>query len=330
MTDRPEKLKSILERIKNKRVIVWGDLILDEYIYTSTGRVSREAPVLVTEWESTAFKAGGAGNVVMNIKTLGAFPTPLAFTGAQADGLALKNILRENGITTDYLIEWEGYNPPKKSRILSGSENTRKQQILRIDTLNRSDIEEEHYRKIEKHLRELLPQHDLLLISDYLGESVKADLAARIRAQFPEKMIIIDSRDNLLDFTGIDVATPNELEIKKIFPNRKFQAKEDFYMAGQELIDALQAEGIVLKRGHKGMIVFEKGRRPRDIDIHGSPDIVDVTGAGDTVIAVIGLALAGGADLFSAARLANIAAGIAVMKEGAYPLGFQELADELE
>ncbi|MCP4220304.1 MAG: hypothetical protein GY765_37075 [bacterium] len=327
-----ERLKQIIKDFKNKRIIVWGDLILDEYIYTTTGRISREAPVLVTEFDSNEYILGGAGNVVMNIKALGAVPIPVAFTGKNSDGAALKSILDERGISTRYLVEPDGFLTPKKSRILSGGENTKKQQVLRIDTLNKSEIADSEFRKIEQHLVELLedPANDLLIISDYIYESVRPEVFDRVRGRFPTKCMIIDSRQHLPQFKGVSIATPNEPEVKKIFPAKHFFNEQDFYDAGNELLEQLGAEGVILKRGHKGMIVFSRDHEPETIGIHGPAEIVDVTGAGDTVISVFSLGLCVGADLVSSSRLANIAAGFVVMKEGAYPITCEELEHELE
>lgn len=325
-----KKLKEILDGFKGKKIIVWGDLILDEYIYTTTGRISREAPVLVTEFDSNEYILGGAGNVVMNVKSLGAVPIPVAFVGTNEDGNTLEQILESNSITTEYLVKLDTYRTPKKSRILSGGENTKKQQVLRIDTLNKNHIDKTAYQEIESILVKLLETMDLLIVSDYLYKSAVPEVLSRLKKQFPGKTVIIDSRQNLQDFRDISIATPNEPEIKKLFPEMKFLSTEDFYHAGAELLERLNAQGIIIKRGHKGMIVFQKGTAPELIEIHGSSNIVDVTGAGDTVISVVSLALAAGADLVSAARLATIAAGLVVMKEGAYPIGRQELEDELD
>ena len=325
-----KKLKDILYGFKGKKIIVWGDLILDEYIYTTTARISREAPVLVTEFDSNEYILGGAGNVVMNIKALGAVPIPVAFIGVNDDGKNLEHILESNSISTEYLVKLDTYRTPKKSRILSGGENTKKQQVLRIDTLNKNNIDKTDYRKIESILLNLLETVDFLIISDYLYKSVSPEVLFHLKEQFPHKTFIIDSRQNLQDFRDVSIATPNEPEIKKLFPEKKFLSTEDFYQAGTELLERLNAKGIILKRGHKGMIVFQKGTSPELIEIHGSSDIVDVTGAGDTVISVVSLALAAGADLVSAGKLANIAAGMAVMKEGAYPISSRELENELD
>lgn len=324
------RLKNTLKQFSGKDVIVWGDIILDEYIFTSTTRISREAPVLVTEFESNDFKMGGAGNVVMNIKSLGANPVPVCFIGQDYDGRVLKNILSENHIQTDFLIDLEPYRTPKKSRILSGGENTKKQQVLRIDTVNKQVIAPKLYKKMENTLMELLENIDLLVVSDYLYQTAQPSILKAIRKKFPSKLIVVDSRNHLFNFKDISLATPNEPELKKIFPDINFDSDEDYYQAGRDLMNRMQVSGILLKRGSKGMVAFEKNQPARVIDIFGVKDIVDGTGAGDTVIAVTSLAYMTGANLVTSAKLASMAAGIVVMKEGAYPIGYQELLDALK
>ncbi len=323
------KLKSIVSRFKNKRIVVWGDLILDQYLFTSAGRVSREAPVLVTEYEKSEYLLGGAGNVVMNLLTLGAVPLPVGFVGKDASGEILLKLLREKGISTDHLVAVEGFQTPLKSRILSGGANTKKQQILRIDTLPPDSINERTQQKLAKALFSVLGEGDLLILSDYLAKTVTPGIFRRLKELFPAKISALDSRNNLLDFPGVTLATPNEPEIKKLFPEKKFLNDGDFLKAGAELLEKLGATGVVLKRGHKGMLVFDRGEKPSVLDIFGTSQIVDVTGAGDTVLAVLGLGLAAGADLRDSARLANIAGGLVVMHEGAYPLRRRELQDAL-
>jgi rfaE bifunctional protein kinase chain/domain len=322
-------LKSIVSRFKNKRIVVWGDLILDQYVFTSAGRVSREAPVLVTEFEKNENRLGGAGNVVMNLLTLGAVPLPVSFVGKDASGEILLKLLREKGISTDHLLVDACYQTPLKSRVLSGGDNTKKQQILRIDTLPPEAISERAQQKLAKALISVLGDSDLLILSDYLAKTVTPGIFKSLREMFPDKISALDSRNNLLDFPGVTLATPNEPEIKKLFPEKKFFSDGDFLKAGAELLDKLDAKGVVLKRGHKGMLVFGRGEKPSVLDIYGTSQIVDVTGAGDTVLAVLGLGLAAGADLRDSARLANIAGGIVVMHEGAYPLRLRELQDAL-
>jgi rfaE bifunctional protein kinase chain/domain len=323
-------LPSIVTRFKNKKIVVWGDLILDQYVFTSAGRVSREAPVLVAEFEKDEFRLGGAGNVVMNLLTLGATPLPVGFVGQDVSGKILLDLLHAQGICTDFLVTAAGFPTPLKSRILSGGDNTKKQQILRIDTLPPVSVSERAKTKLAQAIFSALKNCDLLILSDYLAKTVDPGIFQAIRKKIPEMNSALDSRSNLLDFPGVTLATPNEPEIKNLFPEKKFLSDNDFIKAGCELLEKLGARGIVIKRGHQGMLVFSRGEKPNILDIYGTSQIVDVTGAGDTVLAVLGLGLASGASLLDSARLANIAGGIVVMHEGAYPVRRSELQDVLK
>jgi len=317
------------ELFEGKKIAVWGDFILDEYIFTSTGRISREAPVLVTEYEESCFMLGGAGNVVHNLRSLGADPVPVGFTGDDEAGSRIRELFSEMSVDTGYLSVIGGFTTPRKSRILSGRDNSRKQQVLRIDYLNRNVPDPSEYKKLADKLKRLPDKCTIFLVSDYLKESVTPDLFSRITGAFPDLITIVDSRENLLKFKGASYVTPNEPEIRNLFPTIKFRDEEDFLRSGSKLMSGLNCRGVVQKRGHKGMIVFEQGKDPVAIPIHGSADIVDVTGAGDTVIALLSLSLAAGADLVNSAKIANIGASIVVMKDGAYPLNPEELKKEL-
>lgn len=317
------------ELFKGKKIPVWGDFILDEYIFTSTGRISREAPVLVTEYEESCFMLGGAGNVVQNLRSMGAEPVPIGFTGDDKAGEKVRKLFDDLSVETDHLSVISGFTTPRKSRILSGRDNSRKQQVLRIDYLNRNIPDIHMYKSLSEKLMNLLKGCEMLIVSDYLKESVSPDIFKEIREGFRNITTIVDSRENLMKFSGSSVVTPNEPEIRNLFPEIKFRNDDDFIRAGAKLMETLNCRGVVQKRGHKGMIVFEQGKDPLTIPIHGSSDIVDVTGAGDTVIALLSLSLISGAGLVDSAKIANTGASIVVMKEGAYPLKPEELKREL-
>ncbi len=310
----------------NKKIVLWGDLILDEYVKTQSVRVSREAPVLITEFESKHYLPGGAGNVLLNLKKLGAEVFPISIVGDDQAGMILCQLLEQNEISREQLLILKDYKTALKSRILAGAENTRKQQILRIDYFNKGTPQKEAAELILNNLKKMLAEIDYLIISDYLGQVVDPELFTQLRKLFPEKVFLLDSRRRLLFFRQATYLTPNEAELKALFPDRIFYGDDDYYQALQELFRRSSCSGIVLKRGQQGMIVFN-GSEFKKISIFGSSEIVDVTGAGDTVLAVLSLALAAGASLFEAAELANIAGGLVVMKEGAYALSRKELLE---
>ncbi len=267
--------------------------------------------------------------MVMNLQALGARVVLVGFCGNDGSASRLQGLLRRNGVSTEDLVHLAGYPTPLKSRVLSGGENTRKQQVLRIDYLPQTDIGKPGYRRLERLLLRLLSAVDGLVISDYLAQAARGSVYEALRRRFPRMFICADSRSNLLDFRKATVVTPNEPEIKALFSGKRFAGEADFLEAGAELRDRLQVQGVVLKRGHRGMLVFEKGRRCQRLSIYGTSQIVDETGAGDTVLAVISLGVLAGAGLTTAARLATIAGGLAVMKEGAAPVPASQLADAL-
>jgi D-glycero-beta-D-manno-heptose-7-phosphate kinase len=322
-------LASLLPRFGGKKIAVWGDYILDEYVFTSTGRVSREAPVLVAELEHKDCKLGGAGNVSQNLAQLGAIPVPVGLAGADESGLRITELLRACGCDTAAVLVEPGYQTASKSRILSGGEHTRKQQVLRIDSLFKGDLDPAVGHRLLERVLAVMATCAGLVVSDYLHHAVLPGLFAAVRVRFPQAFIAIDSRNHLLDFNAMTLATPNEPELKSLFPRERFASDADFIRSGRELVDKIAAGGVILKRGQQGMIVFEPGREADIIPIYGGTDIVDVTGAGDTVLAVSALALLAGATLGEAARLATIAGGLVVMKEGNYPLPRRELEHAL-
>jgi D-glycero-beta-D-manno-heptose-7-phosphate kinase len=320
----------ILDTFSGMAVAVWGDLMLDEYVFTSSGRVSREAPVLVTELEKNEYRLGGAGNVVMNLLTLGARPLPLGFIGKDRPGRELRRILRRHRISTDFLVEVENFQTPVKSRILSGASNTRKQQILRIDSLPRNEAPSAAYRRLQARLQGVMTESAGLIVSDYLHQSVRASLLRAAQPSFRDRVVAVDSRRHLFEFSDMALVTPNEPEIKQLFPECHTWNDADFLRAGSELMRSLKTSGVLLKLGHRGMIAFASGKKPISVPIYGTSQIVDGTGAGDTVLAVAGLGLIAGVSLADCARLATVAAGIVVMQEGAWPICGDELKRALK
>ncbi len=321
------ELQKALKNFKDQKIVVWGDFILDEFVYTRSTRISREAPVLITEYINSKLFPGGAGNVIMNLISLKATPIPVGFIGNDEDGDKLISIFKENNIVTDGLIKIDNFRTAKKSRILSGGDNTKKQQVLRIDTKNYSRPAKEDYKKLFEQIKKTLLPKGLLIVSDYLNESVNSEIFKQLTATLPDVVTVIDSRQNLLNFKNASIITPNEPEMKNLFPNNQFLTEDDYYKAGNDLLNSMEVKGVVFKRGHKGMIIFTRDHPPKKIDIYGPSSIVDVTGAGDSVISVLCLSLQSGLSLYNSAKLANIAGGIVVMHEGTYPIKFSELSN---
>jgi rfaE bifunctional protein kinase chain/domain len=311
-------LFSIIDRFPGLKVAVWGDIILDEYLYGTTRRISREAPVLILSYHNRTYSLGGAGNALLNLKSLGVMPVPIGVIGSDESGRTVKRILKRSGIGCEGLIVERGYPTPLKTRILAGEENTKKQQVLRIDREGRVPDTAALKKKIRLALRTAQRECDALMISDYHYRTVKEDLFGEVLPVFRKSglPVTVDSRFRLRDFKGATVATPNEPEVEDTLGIRIDDDAALLLRAGNTLLRTIRSRALLITRGSKGMALFQRGRAPFLLPIFGTTDIVDVTGAGDTVISVLTAALASGATFEQAARLANYAGGIVVMKKG--------------
>jgi len=324
-----KQLLKIIDEFLHKSVAVWGDFILDEYLYGTTRRISREAPVLILSYRSKEFALGGGGNSLLNLKALGAHPVPVGVIGTDEAGKRILRLLNRMNVSTDYVLTEKTYSTPIKTRILAGEESTRKQQILRIDKEARVPETKELKRKLLNNIQKAYQRVDALLISDYNYFTVKEDLFRKIlpRLRKSKKPVALDSRFRATDFKGVTVLTPNEPEVEHALHIKLDNEDERVRKAGRQLLSRTEADAVLITRGSKGMVLFERQRPAFEIPIYGSTDIVDVTGAGDTVISVFTLALASGASFKQAASLANYAGGVVVMKKGTATLSSQELKE---
>ncbi len=322
-----ERYLELIDRFTGQKIAVWGDFILDEYLYGHTRRISREAPVLILSHQANSYSLGGAGNSLLNLRSLGASPLPIGVVGSDAVGRRIRAIIKKQGICADHLITATDYSTPMKTRVLAGEENTRKQQILRIDREGHVPDAPEVKSGLLSALRAVRKQVAALLISDYHYFTVKQELYRKIQPLFSKSRthITLDSRFRLLDFPGTSVSTPNEPEMEHALQRESRDDRDWLRDTGRMLLKKTAAQAVVLTRGSKGMVLFERGRPLHSIPIHGTSDIVDVTGAGDTVISVLTLALASGATFKEASVLANAAGGIVVMKKGTATLTSEEL-----
>lgn len=327
MNREQEALLAVIGRFSGRRIAVWGDFLLDEHLYGTTRRISREAPVLILSYRSRDYTLGGAGNSLQNLKALGAVPIPIGVIGRDEAGDEILRLLKSLKISNRYLFREPSYPTPLKTRIMAGEENTRKQQILRIDREGRVPDAPAIKDRILNALRASFPKCRALLVSDYNYFTVKEDIFGKTvpalrRFGIP---IALDSRFRLLRFKGATVATPNEPEVEEALKAPLVSDPTALRRAAGSIMAKIDAPALLVTRGARGMALFEKGKRPFLIPVHGTTDIVDVTGAGDTVISVFTLAVAAGASFKQAAVLANCAGGVVVMKKGAATLSREEL-----
>lgn len=299
-------LARLLGQFKGRRVAVLGDFVADVFIYGEISRISREAPVLVLNQRDSQLVPGGGANAVYNLHTLGAVPLPVGIVGNDADGFQLIHFFNKLGIDTRGIRVDKSWRTPTKTRILAGAVHGQRQQIVRLDSGG-------PLKRVPK-LASKLPSCDALLVSDYGYGVITPELVSRIRRRgIPAT---IDSRFSIDRFAGMTAATPNEPEVEAILGIHIGKDSKKLEWAGRKLLRKLKHEALVITRGKDGMAVFEKGKKTEHIAIHGSDEIADVTGAGDTVIGTFALALASGASFADAARLANYAGGLVVMKRG--------------
>jgi rfaE bifunctional protein kinase chain/domain len=322
-----QKLLDIVDRFRGKKIVVWGDFILDAYLFGTTRRISREAPVLILRYASSEYALGGAGNALQNLSALGARPIPVGIIGADEPGANILDFLKTEHIPTAGLIVRRSHSTPVKTRVLAGEENTRKQQILRIDRESEAPQTADFKRALKSRLLKAVSSAAGLLISDYHYQTVQPDifLSLRTRLRSLRIPVTLDSRFRLLQFPGVTMATPNEPEVESALHLEISHEDKAFLKTGRRLLARLHSPALLITRGSRGMGLFERGARPWLIPVHGTTDIVDVTGAGDTVIGVLTLALACGATFRQAAVLANHAGGIVVMKKGTAVLTPAEL-----
>jgi rfaE bifunctional protein kinase chain/domain len=325
------RLLTIIDSFPGKKVAVWGDFILDEYLYGTTRRISREAPVLILSYRDHEYLLGGAGNSLLNLKALGADPIPIGVLGQDTAGRRITGLIRKKKISPEYLLTEKAFSTPMKTRILAGEENTRKQQILRIDKEAEVPDTSALNKRIFKALKEAEKQANALIISDYNYLNVKEDIYTQILPEFKRRgiPIALDSRFRLLQFKGTTVATPNEPEVEAALQVDIHGQHDQIQEIGRKLLKATASQAVLLTRGSQGMVLFQKGKPLVSIPVFGSTHIVDVTGAGDTVITVFTLALAVGAGFKDAARLANYAGGLVVMKKGTATVSPQELKEAI-
>ncbi len=323
------RLLALIDDFVAIRVAVFGDIIVDEFIYGEISRVSREAPVLILNYDSTDIVPGGAGNAASNVAALGGSPVAIGVAGRDESGRRVLQVMRQRVDVTGVLRP-SGYRTPTKTRILAGGVHSAKQQVVRIDRATCPTLGDADRRAIEARLVRAAARCDALLVSDYGTGLVTPDLVERARRRFhgPGKRqppVLVDSRYALLRYRGMTTCTPNESEVEHLLGIRVGDDLEVLEQAGRELVKRTRANAVLITRGSRGMALFEPGRATVHLPIFGSDQIADVTGAGDTVIATMTLALAAGGTFEEAARLANYAGGLVVMKRGTATVSADEL-----
>jgi rfaE bifunctional protein kinase chain/domain len=322
-----ERLLRVVDAFRGRRLLVLADLVADEFVFGRIQRVSREAPVLILQYHGADVRLGGGANAVHNIRTLGGTPIPFGVVGRDAHGRRLKALLRAKRIDAQRILSEPGYVTPVKTRILAGGAHSTKQQVVRIDKATRIAERSRAPQRLIRALRSFRGRVDGVLVSDYgfgllTPKLVEAAVAFARKRRIP---VTVDSRHGILAFRGMTAVTPNEPEVEAALGVTIGHDRARLEAAGRALLRRIGAGAVLITRGSDGMALFEPGVAPLHIPIHGSDQVADVTGAGDTVIATFTLALAAGASAAEASLLANLAGGIVVMKSGTATVSAAEL-----
>lgn len=315
----------IRRNFPQKRVVIVGDLVADQFLHGTIARVSREAPVFILRHNETETLPGAAANAARNVASLGGKAVLVGIVGEDANGGALLEKLEQANVVCRYVSASGERQTTTKVRVLAGQHYAPRQQVIRIDYENTTRISDRLQNELNENLRLAAEDAHAIVISDYnYGvASPKTFAVARQIADQKKIPLVVDSRFRLKDFPGATTATPNQEEVEQIL-GENFNETDC-----ARLCETLGYESLLVTRGNKGMLLIEKDRPPVALEAVGGSEPVDVTGAGDTVIAAYALGLASDLSFVEAADLANHAGGIVVMKKGTAAVEASELAASL-
>ena len=324
------RLRELIPALAGKRVVVVGDIIADEYLYGKPARISREAPVLILRFTDREVRLGGAANATDNVHALGAVATPVGVVGGDEAGQELTRLFAGAGISTDGVMVSDERATPVKTRIMAGGYESTRQQVVRLDREPEATLPDDVERGIVERVKAAGARADAFLLSDYGYGTVTPSVFETVSeiARRRDLLVTVDSRYDLPRFRGVTAATPNEPEVEEL-ASAELSDEPSLEKAGRAVLDRLEARYLLITRGSRGMALLEREGPVTWIPIHGSDQIADVTGAGDTVISAFTTALAAGAAPAEAAWLANVAGGVVVMKRGTAAATPRELLESL-
>lgn len=317
---------ALLSRMNGTRILVLGDLIADEFLMGEVERISREAPVLILRHQQTRLLPGGAANAAANIAALKGRPEMVGVVGKDPTGRQLLTYLEGIRVATRSVVMDQVRPTTTKTRISASSNQSVTQQIVRVDRLVRDPVPHEIENQLISAISSRLAQCEALLLSDYgngvITERVRE--AALSEAKVQGKLVVVDAQGDLRDYYGASVLTPNQPEAERVvgFP---IVDAESLALAGQTLLDETGAEAVLITRGASGIALFERDQDMVEVPAFNRSEVFDVTGAGDTVVGTLAIALAAGANYVEATVMANLAASIVVRRFGTATTSPQEL-----
>lgn len=316
----------IREKFARQKIVVVGDLVADQFLHGTIARVSREAPVLILRHDETETLAGGAANAAVNVASLGGSTVLVGVVGEDLNGKALLKTLHGSQVSCDFVVSDKSFQTTTKVRVLAGQDFAPRQQVIRIDYENRQAIGSKLQNKLNENLISAAENADAIIISDYnygVANSEISNLANKI-ATDKNIPLLVDSRFGLQNFPNVTTATPNQEEAEQLL-GKDFNDQDCV-----QLCKNLGYQSLLITRGNKGMLLIEKDKLPLQMEAVGAKEPIDVTGAGDTVIATFALSLASGLSFSESANIANHAGGIVVMKKGTASVSMDELLKSLK
>jgi D-glycero-beta-D-manno-heptose-7-phosphate kinase len=318
--------QTIKETFPQKKVVIIGDLVADQFLNGTISRVSREAPVFILRHDATTTLAGAAANAAVNVASLGGKAVMIGIRGRDASGELLEKSLIDAGVDCGGVVSDQAFSTTTKIRVLAGQHYAARQQVIRIDYENSAAIADSIKDRLRQNLSAAAADANAIIVSDYGYGAVFPGIYEDAQGISARRGIplVVDSRHRLTDLLNATTATPNREEVEQIV-GLDFTTDDC-----SRLRERLGLEALLVTNGNLGMMLFEQGLAPLQIDAVGSSEPVDVTGAGDTVIAVYALGLASGLGFADAASIANHAGGIVVMKKGTACLSPGELLASLK
>jgi rfaE bifunctional protein kinase chain/domain len=318
-----KRLLQLKKNFENKRIAIVGDMMLDIYFWGDVKRISPEAPVPVLEVENEFYRFGGAANVALNIASLGGIAQPVGIIGYDNYGTIFNSLLSDQKISHNGIIVDDGRPTTAKTRVIADS-----QHIVRIDKESKEIIGKNIQNKIFDYVKSIINDLDAIILQDYNKGVLSSSLISQLieMANKNKKLITVDPKfNNFYEYRNVTVFKPNRKEAEDIL-GMKIKTDSDISFAGNTLLKKLNAKNILLTLGEGGIAVFEKGKPEKRMPTKARK-VADVSGAGDTVISTLTVALAAGANIYEASYLANYAGGIVCEEVGIIPIEINKLFD---
>jgi rfaE bifunctional protein kinase chain/domain len=323
-------LLQIIKELGKRKIMVIGDMVADVYLEGKISRISREAPVLILEHQTEKVVPGGAANAVHNVATLSGSVYAVGVVGDDVAGQDLIRILDNKSVNTSGFIVDKSRPTITKTRIMAGGQATVRQQVVRIDKENKQPLDQDIQQALHDYIVSHINEMDGVVISDYGSNTITPDMITLVISTCQDRGIpcIVDSRYNIMAYHGVTVVKQNESEAAAVV-GYDINDRETLLRAGNTILTGLDAQAVLITLGADGMGLFQKTGEFIHIPVTNISEVYDVTGAGDTVVSTMILALAAGASYGDAARLSNFAAGIVVKKLGTATTTPRELSQAI-